>query len=352
MPFLLTLIALIITLPITGLAFYKKENLPGIALCTTLAILAWYLGRVFPLAGAPIFGILLGMALANLNLPFLSASLKPGIQVASKKALQAGIVLLGFQMNLRNVLELGSHALILILVAITAALVTAYVAGKRIGVRGNEQALIGVGTAICGGSAIAAVSPILNAKEDQVARAIATIFLFNLVAAFSFPPLGHLFGMTDLHFGMWAGSAINDTSSVVAASFAYSETAGGIATVVKLTRTLMIIPFCIVLSIRQTRKIKNADSGFQLHKTIPWFVLGFLIASMLRTTEVIPIEATAFWGNMGRFLIVIAMTAIGLSCNIRDLIRNGKRPILLGACCAFLTAAVAFGALRLFHLPS
>jgi len=347
MPFLLALIALILTLPITGLAFYKRENLPGIALCTALAVFAWLLGRVFPLAGAPVLGILLGMILANLNLPFISGKLKPGTGVASKKALQAAIVLLGFQMNLRTVFELGGHALLLIAIATTAALLTAYIAGRAIGIRGNEQTLIGVGTAICGGSAIAAVSPILNAKDDEVARSIATIFLFNVIAAFSFPLLGHLFGMTDHHFGMWAGSAINDTSSVVAASFAYSETAGISATVVKLTRTLMIIPFCILLSIRQTRKTKDMDSGFHLHKVFPWFVLGFIIASLLRSMGIIPLEATVFWGDMGRFLIVIAMTAIGLSCNIRDLIQKGSKPILLGACCALITAVATFGALHL-----
>ena len=349
MPFLLILIALILTLPITRLAFYKKENLPGIALCAVLATLAWILGPVFSLAGTPVLGLLLGMALANLNLPFMPRGLQPGIQASSKKALQAAITLLGFQMNLRTVLELGSGALILILIAITAALLTAYIAGNRIGIHGKEQTLIGIGTAICGGSAIAAVSPILDAKEDEVARAISTIFLFNVIATFSFPLLGHLFGMTDLHFGMWTGSAINDTSSVVAASFAYSETAGGVATVVKLTRTLMIIPFCIVLSIRQTRKEKGSGGGFQLYKVFPWFVLGFVVASMLRTTEILPLEATAFWGNMGRFLIVIAMTAIGLSCNIRDLIKKGGKPILLGACCSLLTALATFGALRLFY---
>jgi len=349
MPFLLVLLALIITLPITGLAFYKKENLPGIALCTALAILAWLLVRVFPLAGAPLLGILLGMVLANFPLPLIPKSLKPGIGVSSKKALQTAIVLLGFQMNLRTVLELGGHALILIAVAIAAALITAYLAGRVIGIGGKEQTLIGVGTAICGGSAIAAVSPILNAKEDQVARAIATIFLFNVIAAFSFPLLGHLFGMTDNHFGIWAGSAINDTSSVVAASFAYSEAAGRAATVVKLTRTLMIIPFCIILSIRQTRQTKGTHTGFHLHKTFPWFVLGFVIASLLRSTELIPLEITVFLGNMGRFLIAIAMTAIGLSCNIRDLIEKGSKPILLGACCSLLTAVATFGALRLLN---
>jgi len=344
MPILLIPIALLITLPITGLAFYKRENLPGLALCGVLAVLAWFLGSLLPLVGGPILGILLGITLANLVLPHTSWNPK----APSKKVLQTAIVLLGFQMNLRTVLELSGQALALILLTIATALTTAYFAGKFIGVRGREQTLIGVGTAICGGSAIAAVSPILDAKENEMVSAISTVFLLDLIAVLLFPMLGHLFGMTDLQFGAWAGSAINDTSSVIAAGFAYSETAGGFAMIVKLSRTLMIIPLCILLSLWQTRKAKNTNAGFRLHKTFPWFVLGFLLASLLRTTEIIPSEATAFWGAMGRFLLVIAMVGIGLSCNIRDLIRHGKKPILLGACCSMAVASVAFGALRLF----
>ena len=350
MYFLLVIAAFIITLPIAGLGAYRKENLPGFAFCITLAIPAWYLGRMFPLAGGPILGILLGIILANLGLPFPPKSFKAGIQVSSKKALQVAIVLLGFQMNLLNVLALGTQALLLLFAVITAALVTVHFAGKLIALRGNEQILIGVGTAICGGSAIAAASPILRAKEDEVARAISVIFLFNVIAAFSFPVLGHLIGMTDLQFGMWAGSAINDTSSVVAASFAYSDEAGGVATVVKLTRTLMIIPFCLALSVLQSRKSKENAGKFQIGKMFPWFVLGFIVASIIRTIDLIPVNIPTFWGQMGRFLIVVAMTAIGLGCNIRELLQKGKKSILLGGCCSLAVALAALGVIHLLGL--
>jgi len=350
MYFLFVVAALVITIPIAGLSAYRKENLPGLALCIALAVPAWYLGRIFPLAGGPILGIMLGIILANLGLPFPTNNFKAGIQISSKKALQVAIVLLGFQMNLLNVLALGTQALLLLLAVIAAALVTVHLTGRLIALRGNEQILIGVGTAICGGSAIAAASPIIKAKEDEVARAISVIFLFNVIAAFSFPVFGHLAGMTDLQFGMWAGSAINDTSSVVAASFAYSDEAGGIATVVKLTRTLMIIPFCLALSVLQNRKSKEASGKLQIGKTFPWFVAGFVIASIIRTMDFIPANIPAFWGQMGRFLIIVAMISIGLGCNIRELLQKGRKSILLGGCCSLAVALTALGIIHLLGL--
>ena len=346
----LILAALLITLPIAGRASYQKKNFAGILFCAVLAFVAWHLGGLFPLAGGPVIGILLGMLVANTAIPTFSEHTKAGIGVASKKVLQIAIVLFGFQMNLVLVFSLGGQAILLIFAAIAAALLTAFFVGNKIGVRGDDQILIGVGTAICGGSAIAATSPIIGAKEESVARAISTIFLFNVIAAFLFPAIGHLLSMTNLRFGMWAGSAINDTSSVVAASFSFSDAAGPIAMVVKLTRTLMIIPFCLVLSLRAAKQSPESGARFQFHKTFPWFVLGFFLASVLRTIGFIPVEITAFWGMMGRFLIVIAMVAIGLSCNLKELLQKGKKPILLGGCCSLVTAAVAFAMLYLLNI--
>lgn len=350
MVFFLFFIALIITFPIAGKSFYQKKNVPGIFLCLVLAIPAWYLGRIFPLAGGPVLGILLGMLVANLNIPTFPKHTKAGIGISSKKILQIAIVLFGFQMNLSLIISLGSQAILLILFSAAMALFTALFVGRLLGIEGEDQTLIGVGTAICGGSAIAAVSPILQAKEASVARAISIIFLFNVIAAFAFPAIGHLLAMTDLRFGMWAGAAINDTSSVVAASFSYSDDAGAVAMVVKLTRTLLIIPFCFVLSIRQAKKMPDANVKFQMGKTFPWFVLGFFCASLIRTSGIVPESATIFWGNMGRFLIVIAMVAIGLNCNIRELFGKGKKPILLGACCSLMIAISAFVMLHLLRL--
>ena len=331
-------IALLITLPITGYRYYSSNNLPGALLCLFIAVPAWFLGRLLPLAGGAVIGILLGMMISQFwRLP---DALKPGIKETGKRMLQAAIVLLGFQMNLTQVLGTGSQVLVLLLAVIAVALVLAQLIGKSLGLKANEQILIGVGTAICGGAAIAAASPIIKADEKQVTTAISVVFFFNIVAVFVFPAVGHLFGMDDLRFGMWAGAAINDTSSVVAAGFTYSEDAGNIATVVKMTRTLMIIPITFILALIQSKKAQGGD-GFSLSKTFPWFIAGFLAACMLNTAGVIPEQAAEFWGVMSRFLIVIAMAGIGLGTNLKTLIRRSKKPLLLGFCLSLAVASVS-----------
>jgi len=330
--------ALILTLPIVTPSFYKRENWAGILLCLGLAIFAWFLGQAVPMLGGPIVGILTGLVITNLWKN--QGSFVKGIKVSSKRVLQMAIVLFGFQMNLATVFAMGQGAIVLILAVIATAFVVAYFLGRLMDVPYNEKMLIGVGTAICGGSAIAATAPVLGASDKEVVRAISTIFLFNVVAAFLFPILGRAMGMDDITFGMWAGAAINDTSSVVAAGYVYSDAAGDIATIVKLTRTIMIIPVVFVITlIRQAKGGEKTSANVM--QSFPWFVLAFLLASVINTTGVLPVEATAFWGRMGRFLIVTAMVAIGFGCNIKELIKGGKRPILLGMACSLSVGLVA-----------
>ena len=332
------LIALLITLPITGVAYYSSKNLPGALLCFLIAIPAWLLGQWLPIAGGPVIGIMLGMLIAQFwRMP---DSFKPGTKETGKRVLQTAIVLFGFQMNLVHVLDIGVQALFVLFAVVGVALMLAYLLGKPLGLASNEQTLIGVGTAICGGSAIAATAPIIKADDKQVATAISIIFLFNVIAVFVFPATGHLLGMDDTTFGIWAGAAINDTSSVVAAGFSYSEAAGNTATVVKLTRTLMIIPITLALAIMQSKRAKDGGS-FSLRKIFPWFVAGFLAACIVNTAGVVPVDAATFWGQMGRFLIVVAMVGIGLGVNFRDLIKHGKKPILLGCCLSVAVATVS-----------
>jgi len=193
-----------------------------------------------------------------------------------------------------------------------------------------------VGTAICGGSAIAAVTPIIRPEDHDTAFAISTIFLFNLVAVLLFPLLGHLMHLSDLGFGLWAGTAINDTSSVVAAGYSYSKTAGDFATIVKLTRATLIIPVCLVLAfVVAAREKRNAAkdgtaSHFSLAKIFPWFILWFLVASAVRTAGFIPVAIQPAIHIAAEFLIIVALTAIGLSANLRRMAASGIRPILLG----------------------
>lgn len=324
------------------------NKLPGILLAAVIAVPAWLLGKAFPVIGSPVLGILFGMILAFIKRPKL---FDEGVRYTSKKLLQYSIILLGFDMNLFNVFKTGSQTLILMCFTLTAAFVTAFAVGKWLRVEGKTATLIGVGTAICGGSAIAATAPVIGADDDEMAHSISTIFLFNVIAAFLFPVLGHLLGMNDHSFGLWAGTAINDTSSVVAAGYTFSSAAGNLAVIVKLTRTLMIVPVTLVLALYTSRKsvggkaAKNEPSGakYSILKIFPWFVLGFMAACVINTFVPMPVGLGSLLSQVGKYVIVMAMASIGLNTNIVKLVKSGGKPILLGFICWVVLSLTSLG---------
>jgi uncharacterized integral membrane protein (TIGR00698 family) len=313
------------------------RNAPGVALALLIALPSWFLGRIVPIVGAPIFAIVIGMAL---SFPRRPGALEAGIAFTGKKVLQYSIVFLGFGLDLRVVAKVGAESLSVMAFTIAAALLTAYVLGKLLRLDPKVNVLVGVGTAICGGSAIAATAPVIDANEDEVAYSISTIFLFNIIAVFLFPLLGRLMGMSQGGFGLWAGTAINDTSSVVAAAFSYGDEAGRYATVVKLTRTLMIIPITLALAFLQWKKGGARSGGFDLKRIVPWFVLAFLATSLVRTAAGMPAGAASVLSEVGKFGICVAMAAIGLRSNPLKLVRRGAKPILLGLACWAAVAVV------------
>lgn len=326
-----------------------RDTLPGILLCFLIALPAWLLGKAFPVIGGPIFGITFGIIVSSVKKPVWA---EKGIAYTSKKILQYSIILLGFEMNLFTIITVGRQSLLVIISTLSASFLTAFVMGRLLKLERNTTILIGVGTSICGGSAIAATAPVISAENEEVAHSISTIFLFNIIAVFIFPFLGRLLLMSDMGFGMWAGTAINDTSSVVAAgsawsSYAGNETALSFATIVKLTRTLMIIPVTLVLAIYTSRAAKRAQTAepsggnFRFTKIFPWFVLGFAGAALVNTFTPIPLELSSSLGSAGKFMIIMALSAIGMNTQVRKLFSNGFRPIFLGLCCWFAVASVS-----------
>ena len=298
---------------------------PGFVLALFIAVPSWALGNMMPLIGGPVFAILAGMLIGQVYT--LSHWYRSGISFTSKKILQLSIILIGFGMNLNHILAVGWNSGFLVLSVIITALITAKLLAALLKVDQNPMILIGIGTAICGGSAIAAAAPIIKAKDEEIAMSISTIFLFNIVAVLVFPALGRMMGMTDVSFGLWAGTAINDTSSVVAAGQIWSEEALQTATIVKLVRTLMIIPVALLLVFKNTSKEKSSVS---LAKLFPWFILFFLAASMITSSEIMPLELTGFLSQAGRFFIITAMAAIGLNTNLKKLFTSGVKPMLMG----------------------
>jgi uncharacterized integral membrane protein (TIGR00698 family) len=321
----------------------SKQCIPGILFSFIFAVPAYFLGQVYPIIGGPVFGILLGILAANFKRP---TAFEVGISFTGKKILQYSIILLGFEMNLFHVLNIGAKSFSVMIFTLLTAFFVAYFVGRMLKLDRKTTILIGAGTAICGGSAIAAVAPVIEAKDKDIAFSISTIFLFNVIAVFLFPFLGHLWGLSDTGFGMWAGTAINDTSSVVAAGYSYSNEAGSYATIVKLTRALMIVPVCLFFAFLMAHQ-KTKNSSPQLKKIFPWFILWFVVASIINTTGILPVIVSHILGNVGKFAIILAMSAIGLNTNIKSLLKNGLRPIILGLSCWF---AVAFVSLIVQHV--
>lgn len=315
---------------------FLKTNGAGLLLCLLIAIPAWFAGQAVPVIGGPVFAILAGMII-TLTLtkkePFTA-----GINYTSKKILQAAVVFLGFGMNLTEILAKGKQSLPIIISTIATSLIIAFILYKALKLRTNNAILVGVGSSICGGSAIAATAPVIEASDEEVAQSISVIFLFNVAAALIFPSLGAALGLSNEGFGLFAGTAINDTSSVTAAATAWDGIHGSntleAAAIVKMTRTLAIIPITLFLALWRGRKEKNkAGSTFSLKKTFPFFVLFFILASVVTTVFRLPAEVTAPLKELSKFLIVMAMAAIGLNTNIVKLIKTGVKPIFTGFCC-------------------
>lgn len=332
-----------------------RTQAPGLAWAAGLAVVASLLGARVPVIGGPVFGIVLGMVLAAVRPP--APALRPGLAWAGKQGLQLAVILLGTGLSLGEIVRTGGASLPVMLGTLAAALVGAWLFGRWLGVGGGLRTLIGVGTAICGASAIAATSSVIAAGELDIAYAISTIFLFNVVAVLLYPAIGHLLGLSQHAFGLWAGTAINDTSSVVAAAYTFGAAAGAYAVVVKLTRTTMIVPIALALGawrLLGERRAAGAAQGtgrsglgLDWGRLIPWFIVWFLLASVANTLGAFTPLERHLLGQAALFLIVMALAGIGLSARFAEMRRAGLRPLALGA---LLWATVGGSSLLLQYL--
>ncbi len=340
---------------------FVKQKGPGLLLCLAIAVPCWLLGKAFPVIGGPVFAILAGMVLTLLLKN--KALFQGGVTYTSKKILQYAVILLGFGLNLSEIAKVGARSLPIICSTIATSLVVSFVLYKLLKMPSNISTLVGVGSSICGGSAIAATAPVIGADDEEIAQSISVIFLFNVLAALVFPTFGGAIGLSNEGFGLFAGTAVNDTSSVTAAASTWDtlHNTGGMvleyATIVKLTRTLAIIPITLVLAFWRTWQAKrggSATSGtFSLKKVFPFFIVFFVLASVITTLSTMAGADPAWFQpfkELSKFFIIMAMAAIGLNTDIVKLVKTGGKPIFMGFCCWAGITGVSLGMQHLLGL--
>lgn len=328
---------------------FIKRNTAGIGLTILIAMIAKSISGLIPsnLISPGVFSLLLGMAINPIILKY--DFFKDGMRFVSKKILRLAIVLMGVTLSFSQVLEVGKYSLIVMVFTLFVAFGGGYYIGKLFNMNWKLSGLISAGTGICGGSAIAAIAPTIDAESNDVAYAISATFIFDIIMVILFPIMGKYFGMSDLGFGLWTGTAVNDTSSVVAAGYAFSDAAGNFALIVKLTRTLSIIPAVLIFSFinekLNSKKNENGESiknKVNIKKIFPWFILMFLFVVGIKSTGIIPDNLSGSISSMSKFFMVMSLGAIGLSTNFKEVSKSGFLPMLHGFIISSLVVIVSF----------
>jgi uncharacterized integral membrane protein (TIGR00698 family) len=316
--------------------------LPGLLLAIGVALAARVVAAQTQLVPDVVLALVAGLAVnAVVRLP---AAVRPGTRFVLHYLLRAAIVLLGAGLTVAEISRLGSLTILLVIACVVTAMSLGMALGRCTRLPPKIGVLIGAGTAICGGSAILAIAPLIEAEESETAYAVAVIFTFNIVALLAYPILGHALGMDQVAFGTWAGTAVNDTSVVVATGYAYGHAAGATATIVKLTRTLLLVP--LALGVSTAYGVRSAPTRRSAVRVFPWFVLGFAGAALLNSTGAIPAVAEPALAQLAAFLIVVVMAAVGLNVDFGHIRRMGIKPLLVGF---GLAASMALVSLSLLH---
>ncbi|MBE5775941.1 MAG: putative sulfate exporter family transporter [Clostridiales bacterium] len=306
----------------------------GVAICFALAALSVLLENLIPggLLGASIIALFAGTII---NSFFHPAWIKPALKFTSKRILKAAIVLLGASLSVSTIMSVGKMTFFVMIFTFAMCFGGGFFIRKLFGLNWKLSNLISAGTGICGGSAVAAIAPVIDADDKDIAFALSSTFLFDMVMIALYPLMGKLLGMSDIAYGIWAGTSVNDTASVVASGYAFSEAAGDFATMVKLTRTIAIIPTVLVfawIGVRMKKKEMQSSGGTKVNlvKIIPWFIGGFLLLAIANSVGFIPAAASGVMKTASKFLMVTALAAIGLNTSLTDFKKAGLKPMFYG----------------------
>jgi len=320
---------------------------PGVLLAGCIAVAAHLVVRPLPVIPDVVAALTLGVLASRLG---AGEWARTGSTLVVRYGLRLAIIALGAGLDLAVATQRGWVTLLLIVGLVTVALSLGLLIGRLAGLDRAVSVLIGVGTAICGASAILAVSPIIRARERETAYAITTIFAFNIVALLGLPFIGHVFEMSQLRFGTWVGTAVNDTSVVVATGYVYGPIAGGVATLVKLTRTILLVPVCVVVGLAFGAPGERGSVLVRATQSIPWFVLGFLALAAVNTSHIAPAEATHWIAQLGSLALVVVIAAVGLGVDVDGMLRMGLKPLVIGfglASAMMLISIAVISALRI-----
>lgn len=326
-----------------------KKIIPGLLFATVLAVVSIQIQNLEVLENmhlsSLIIAIILGMLIRNL-LP-VSPIFTDGITFSVKRVLRLAIILLGFKLSFTEVAQIGGRGFILVFFVTIATILFTVWLGKKMGLDDNLSLLIGAGSSICGASAVAAVAPVIDADERDTTFAIATVTIFGTIAMFTFPVFYKVFNLPDVIYAVWAGSSIHEVAQVVAAGFAAGEEAGQFATLIKLTRVLLIIPIAVFLGVREAKKKQDGKKMSLRQITIPWFVFGFLAVVVINSINIIPEAISAQFLTLDAFLLTVAMGAMGLSTNLEKMKQVGMKPFYLGLSTSIFIGVLGFLASKL-----
>ncbi len=307
----------------------------GVGICFAVAYFSIILERLIPgeLLGASIIALFMGTII---NSFFHPKWIKPALKFTSKKILKGAIILLGASLSISTIMSVGKMTFFVMIFTFAMCFGGGYFIRKLFKLNWKLSNLISAGTGICGGSAVAAIAPVIDADDKDIAFAMSSTFLFDMVMIALYPLMGSALGMSDIAYGIWAGTSVNDTASVVASGYAFSEAAGDFATMVKLTRTIAIIPTVLVFAFIGTRikrkeiQAENGNKKVTIVKIIPWFIGGFLLLAIVNSLGFIPAEVSNVMKSASKFLMVTSLAAIGLGTSITDFKKAGLAPMFYG----------------------
>ncbi len=327
-----------------------QELIPGFGLALLIAFSARWIESLLPipLIGESVIALFIGMIINQIKKP--NKLIQTGLKFTSKKILKFSIILLGASLSIGTILNVGRLSLTVMIFTLLTCFGGGYFIGNWLNLDWKLSNMISAGTGICGGSAIAAMAPVINAEDKDIAYAMSATFLFDMVMIILFPIMGKAMGLSDMAYGLWAGTAVNDTSSVVAAGYAFSEAAGDFATMVKLTRTLSIIPTVLIFSLINVKVNIKAESEtdiiteqnkVKLISLFPWFILAFVGMSIINSIGWIPASISLGMKSISKFLMVSALAAIGLNTDFQEMKNSGINPMIHGFIISALVVVVA-----------